>query len=163
VSPVEKGFRPGARAALLVAVGGVLAGVLLFAFVLWLVERGDEVEGFDIRLGDDTFEDVSAERTAERITEDGPIIFGDPAKGERPIYLQHLDDDPETGWVAFDAIAPGCDESLTWDAKEEVFVDPCTDETFSADGESLASYPAEVSGGKVIVDLNAAFRTTTTR
>jgi hypothetical protein len=162
MSPVEKGFRPGARSALLVAIGGVLAGLLLFAFVLWLVERGDEVEGFDIRLGDDMFEDVEAERTAERIAEDGPIIFGDPAKGERPIYLQHIGDEPDEGWVAFDAIAPGCDESLTWDAEEEVFVDPCTDETYPPDGEGLTTYPAEVEDGKVIVDLNASFRTTTT-
>jgi hypothetical protein len=163
VSPVEKGFRPSVRTTLLVAVGGVVAGLLLFALVLWLVGRGDEVDGFEVRLGDDQFGDVQAERTAERIADEGPIIFGDPAKGERPIYLQHLGELDEQGWYAFDAIAPGCDRSLLWKTEDEIFVDPCTDEEFLADGTGLPAYPAEVNeDGQVIVDLNAAFRTPTT-
>jgi hypothetical protein len=161
--PVSKG--PSAQRALVVALAGVLAGVMLLLFVVWLVGRSDS--GVDIRLGDDQFRSIDARRQSAVIDRGGPVLYPDVAGGDRAVYVQHLGDDPLRGWLAFDARRPGetrpaC--TLRWDAARSVFTDPCDPSaTIPANGTGLRQYVVTVDDdGRVIIDLNADPATTTT-
>lgn len=85
-----------------------------------------------------------------------PFLLPDASPSRsRDIYLQHLADDEDEGWLAFSAFAPGQDDRdcfLRWDG--EAFTDPCTDESFPADGDGLTQYPTRVEDGRVYVDLS---------
>jgi hypothetical protein len=162
--PVARRRRVDARSALVVGASGVIVVLVLGAMVVYLAGRDD----IQVRLGDDRFQDINAESVARKIAEDGPIIYQDLAGGSRDIYVQHLGDDPEQGWLAFDVRPAGeareC--ALTWQVDEQQFVDngACSAAfTFPPDGTGLAQYPATVNDdGKVVIDLNAADRPTTT-
>jgi hypothetical protein len=165
--PVARGPRVDARSALVVGASGVVVALVILAIVLWLSSRDD----IQVRLGDDRFQDVDAESGAEEIAERGPILFPDPANRGRDILLQHLGDDPEQGWLAFDArpLGEGRACFLLWDADARELLDngKCTRPyRLPEDGTGLPQYPATVNNdGKVVVDLNAADResdTTTT-
>jgi len=82
-----------------------------------------------IRLGDDRFDAGQIERQARTIAEDGPITYP-PLVGDRVLIVNHLGDDPTTGWLAFSARPPGAHPEciVGWQPDEGVFVDPCTDE-----------------------------------
>lgn len=161
MSPVERGPKVTARSAFVVGVAGVVVGLGLFGAVSCLANQGDVVE---VRLGDDTFDAGDTERISAEIADRGPILYPDLVGGARAIYLNHLADDPDEGWVAFDAVQPGASDEcvLEWNTGESVFVDPCDGDEFPGDGAGLPQYPAEVQDDSVIVDLNAAFRATTT-
>jgi hypothetical protein len=162
--PVARGPRVDARSALVVGVSGVVVALLILGMVLWLSSRDD----IRVRLGDDRFQDYDADSGAAEIAERGPILFPDPANRGRDIYLQHLGTDPEQGWLAFDArpLGEGRDCFLQWEPTSRTFVDngECSRTySFPEDGEGLPQYPATVNDdGKVVVDLNAAERGTTT-
>jgi hypothetical protein len=162
--PVARGPRVDARSALVVGASGVVVALLVLGLVLWLSSRDD----IQVRLGDDRFQDYDAESGADEIAQRGPILFPDPANRGRDIYLQHLGDDPNEGWLAFDARPLGEARAcfLLWEADSRTFVDngECSEAfTFPEDGEGLPQYPATVnSDGKVVVDLNAADRAETT-
>ena len=98
--PVARGPQMNARNALVVGLTGVVIAVLLVIAVLWLADSGGNVE---VRIGDQDFRDLDADRISAEIADRGPILFSDVAGGDRDIILQHLGDDPETGWFAFDA------------------------------------------------------------
>ena len=109
-------------------------------------------------MGDDEFEVGEAVTLAARIEADGaPLLFQDLlVGGSRDIYVNHVGGDPEIGWVAFDARVPGSGRECTleWDAEHALFVDPCTEDTFPADGGDLPHYPIRVTDdGLLIVDL----------
>jgi len=162
--PVARGHGVDARSAFVVGVTGVVIALVVGAFMLYLSSRDD----IQVRLGDDTFRDLDAESSAEEIAARGPLTFLDLAGGNRDIFVQHLGDDPATGWVAFDVRPAGeareC--ALVWQPDEQHFVDngECSAVlVFPADGEGLPQYPATVDdGGNVVIDLNAAQRDTTT-
>jgi hypothetical protein len=166
MSPVKERKARNPRS-LALALGGVLIGivVLVVVFVVALPNLTEQGK-IEVKLGTDTFAVGQARPKAESIATDGPFLFSDVANGQRDIYVQHLGDDPLTGWSAFDARRPGTtrDCTLQWDRSASRFVDPCTaDTTIPANGEGLPSYPVEVNGDEtVIVDLNAATRRTTT-
>jgi hypothetical protein len=147
-----------------VGASGVVVALVILGMVLWLAGRDD----IEVRLGDERFQDYDAESGAEEIAERGPILFPDPANRGRDIYLQHLGDDPEQGWLAFDArpLGEGRDCFLQWVPESRTFVDngECSQPfSFPEDGDGLPQYPASVNDdGKVVVDLNAAERETTT-
>ena len=114
------------------------------------------------KLGDDVFEVGNAETFADNIAEgiDGrtsPIPFSSLSRN-RPIYIQHLGDDPEAGWFAIDARSPSQPDTcaLDWDLEAGLFVDGCDrSATFAADGDGLLRYGVAVDDdGKLIVDLN---------
>ena len=70
--------------------------------------------------------------------------------------MHHVGGNAEVGWVAFDARLPGTARECTleWDFARDLFVDPCTDETFPPDGGALPHYPIRVTEeGALIVDL----------
>ncbi len=76
--------------------------------------------------------------------------------GDRNIFVQHLGEDPDTGWVAFGAFdpdEPSCAVEIDREAK--VLVNACDrDRTYPLGGKGLRFYPTTVEDGRVIVDLN---------
>ncbi|HEV7760401.1 MAG TPA: hypothetical protein VGO78_15470, partial [Acidimicrobiales bacterium] len=84
MSPVARSQAHAGRALAVAAVGvalvmGVAIGVAILA------SRGS----VDVRLGDETFTDQSASSLADKIAEDGPVLYADAASGDRDIVLQH--------------------------------------------------------------------------
>ncbi len=152
--PVAQGPRFDLRSA------AVVAGIALFvAFALGIVaivvaQNSGDIE---VRLGDDTFRSLDADAMSAEIDENGPILFPDVGGGTRDIYLQHLGDDAETGWYAFEARIEGTGRTcnVTWNATANEFDDPCQAGTsYPADGAGLDQIPVYVEEGDVIVDLN---------
>src|SRR5688500_14906219 len=161
--PVASGPRVTARSAIVVGAAGVLTAVILVLFILWVTsQNGNKVE---FRLGDEQFQDITADRMARRIAGEGPVLFPDvSANRSRDIYVQHLGSDPKTGWLAFDARKPGAAREcfLEWQRDRRVFVDRCDNAEVAADGAGLRQYPAVVnSNGKVVINFNAGAATTT--
>jgi hypothetical protein len=153
-----------------VAAGGVVVAIGVAAALAVLANRGT----VDVRLGSETFAKQDAEDAAERVAEDGPILYADTAGGDRDIVLQHLGDDVEEGWIALAARPPGVSRECTiqWDPEAQVFrlLDSseevggdCDGREFPADGAGLPTYPVTVDAdGNLDVDLNAADRPSTT-
>jgi hypothetical protein len=151
MSPVARSQRHAGRALVVAGVAVVLLIGVALAVAL-LAERGT----VEVRLGDDTFDAGGAERIAAEIAERGPVRYSDVSGGDRDIWVQHLGDDPETGWYAFDLRPPGTPRDCVaeWEADAEVFVASCSDEEFPADGDGLPQYPVTVEDGRVDIDLN---------
>ncbi len=82
--------------------GSLAFGVGLLVLVVALAGSGD----VQFKLGDDVFEVGDAETFADRIADDAAPIPFSSLSGNRPIYLQHIGDDPTTGWYAIDARSP---------------------------------------------------------
>jgi len=85
----------------------VLAGLGVFVvlgLILWGIAAfvSDNSAQSDL-LADRTFEPGPAERYAEIVAVDGPILFPDllGTDGDRTIVLHHEGDDPLTGWLVF--------------------------------------------------------------
>jgi hypothetical protein len=168
VSPVARSQAHAGRA-LLVAAAGVVLVMGVAIGVAILASRGD----VEVRLGDETFTDQDASNLAEKIAEDGPVLYADAASGDRDIVVQHLGPDEETGWFALAARPAGVPRNCTiqWQADSETFElldehgersGECDGRSFPADGEGLPSYPVTVTNGKLDIDINAADRTDTT-
>src|SRR5205823_4049788 len=89
-----------------------------------------------------------------------PLLFQDPVKFERPIFVQHTGRDPKTGWTAFDAVTDA-DRScvLTWHRETQDFTD-CKGARLPADGGSQHQYPTRIDHDDLIVDLNPDATTT---
>jgi hypothetical protein len=157
VSPVEKRGSRSTTTAVLVALAGVVAGLGLMLFMVNLASRGGE--SVEVRLGDDRFDAGFADARADAVADGGPILFADVAGGQRDIYLQHIGDDPLTGWYAFAAVAPGKarDCFVEWQRDDELFED-CDGDTFAPDGEGLTAYVVAVEDGRLLIDINADFR-----
>lgn len=158
MSPVERGGHHAGRAALVALVGVVvLFGTLGLASVA-LSGRNSP----DLQLGDQTFRAGRAETLAERIAETGPRLFADVSgRKDRDLLLQHLGDDPDTGWSAFLAapIDKPRDCTWVWQADEDLFRAKCDrSRTAPADGTGLPQFKVTVIDGQVDVDLNADSR-----
>jgi hypothetical protein len=154
--------RGHAGKALLVAGVGVAVALLLAFLVAQAAHRGD----VDIKLGDDRFDAGQVESIAEAIDDgDGlPLLYQDLVGRDRNLYVQHLDDNPRRGWVAFGAFDPddpSCAVGL--DRVAGVLVNACDpDVTYPLDGTGLRYYPAVVEDGRLYVDINERSTTTTT-
>jgi len=145
-----------------VAIAMIVGGVAFFLNAV--TQRGD----VQVRLGDDFFNGGDAVDISDDIADRGPILFSDLAGGSRDIVVNHLSDDPEQGWVAFEARRPGDgrDCQVSWNAELEHFDYSCDPSvTFPPDGTGLAQLAVSVTDGRIVVDINAAQRasTTTTR
>ena len=151
--PVAAGPRMTTRRAIVFGAASLVMGVGLVLLVIWIAGSGD----VDVRLGDDRFQDLDAESMAEQIDDGGPLLFADAANGDRDIIIQHVGNDVDSGWYAFDARIPGQprDCFLRWEADTEQFVDSCDDTLrIDATGGTLPHYPVTVTeGGELIVDL----------
>jgi hypothetical protein len=141
--------RTSPRQAVLLGVTGVVIGLVILVGLAILASRGSvELQGSPV------FDAGRTDSQADAIRRGGPIPFPDVAGGDRSIYLQHLGDDDDRGWLAFDAAvpgAPGC--VVNWVPESEAFVDSCSDERYPPDGEGLGQYPVRVRDGRLTVDL----------
>jgi hypothetical protein len=133
-----------------------LAALVAIGLVLWvaavLLSRGDGVES---QLGEDVFRAGQAEALA-RETEQGPLLFPGlvGTAGTRAIGVHHAGDDPTSGWSVFSIERNGC--VLEVDRTALDLVDPCTGQSFPADGAGLAPVPWSVDDdGDLIIDLRA--------
>jgi hypothetical protein len=152
--PISSGPRITARSAVVVGVSGVMAACLLIAFVLWATSSGN----VEFQAGDSDFRNIDASEIADEIADRGPITWANPGNEARPIWLQHLGTDEETGWHAFDARVPGLSGCFAqWDEETLLFVADCDATlTYPADGHGLDQFPIRVESGEVIVDINAS-------
>ena len=92
----------------------------------------------------------------EALVDRTPFLLPDASPSHsRDLYVQHLGSDPDAGWLAFSALAPGqTDRECFLKASGDGFRDPCTSATFPADGAGLTQYHVRVADGRVYVDLN---------
>jgi hypothetical protein len=133
--------------------GGIFAVVLAICVVGAVLAIATNDPNVDVNLGDDEFIIENVEAKAELIADDEPLLFADLATGSRPILVNHIGDDPRTGWVAVLAIAPGSEACVvTWDAEAGGFED-CEGVTYPPDGEGLEQFPTRVEGDKLYIDL----------
>ncbi len=158
MSPVQPTKTRSPRSMVLAVAGVVVGIVLVLVIFVFAVPSLTESGKVEVKLGSDTYSPGSAEAKAETIAQDGPILLPDVSgRNERDIYLQHIGDDPATGWYAFDARRPGQsrDCSLEWRSESEEFVDPCDGTVVPADGAGLIAYQVTVTeDGNLVIDLN---------
>lgn len=153
--------RGHAGKALLVAGVGVAVALGLAFLVAQAASRGD----VEINLGDDRFNAGQVESMAESIADDDglPLLFQDLVGKGRNLYVQHLDDSPRKGWVAFGAFDPddpSC--AVQIDRTAQVLVNACDESvTYPLDGTGLRYYPTAVEGNRLFVDINELSTTTT--
>lgn len=141
--------------AVAIAFLGVAIAIGIMVAMLYGTEQNNVL---DFQLGDDRFNAGDATNQAEAIRRDGPILYPDLVGENRPIYLNHLGDDPQTGWVAFDAKVAEAEDNcvLFWDPDRLLFANSCDpDEVVYDDGGSQRAYPTSVDDDNTIwVDLN---------
>ncbi len=152
--PVSSGPKPSLRAAVAVGLAGVAVALGLVLGILLLTRTGTDVE---IRIGDRDFRDMEIGRISAEIADRGPILFGDVAEGSLDIILQHLGDDQEAGWLAFEARRPGQSRDcfFEWRPEPADFVNTCDpDDVVDAAGTGLRHFEVAVVDGDVRVDIN---------
>lgn len=154
--PVQESRRRTSRS-LVLAVAGVAVGiVLVLGLFVVAIPSLTESGTIEVQLGSDTYDAGGAASRSENIRDGGPLLFSDVSSGNRDIYLQHIGDDIETGWYAFDARRVGQSRNCTleWRSAESIFRDPCDGTVVAADGAGQPSYPVTITDkGKVVVDL----------
>ncbi len=127
----------------------MVAALVVGLVVLPLVSDRDTTN-----LGPSVFDELNATETARRIDAGGPRAYPSLAGDDRPFWLQHVGDDPGTGWLALAAVVPGTDCVVEYDFAAEEFVD-CEGRSYGDDGEGLTRYEVTVVDGRLVVDLNA--------
>ena len=141
---------------------GIVAMYFLFTRTTELAQSGD----VQLNIGDQVFAPGNVDRLSDDIeAQDTPLLLSDPAGGDRDIWLQHVGDEPESGWFAFAVRHPDAprDCFVQWQVDEQLFTYNCDDRTYPADGEGLFQYPVIIAdNGEITIDLNAADRETTT-
>jgi hypothetical protein len=128
--PVAKGPTFDVRSAAIVGGLAVLAAIVIGVVAIELGTRSNT-----LILGDQDFGSSNADNMAEEIAENGPILWPDIASGTRDIWLQHIGDDPATGWTAFDAR-------------------PRDGSVYPETGEGLPTIPVYIDGRSLIIDIN---------
>lgn len=145
------------RRATVVAVVGVSVAMILGVFVLIAGGSGSSKK---VTGASAEFDAGRAAELATRIRrERTPVLFQDPARFTRPIWLQHIGESDDSGWLAFDAAVSGC--ATTWDRSAQEFVD-CGGNRYPADGSGLGKYLARVQSGRVTINLDRDALTSTT-
>jgi len=158
--PVAQSQGHAGKALAVAAVAIVLIAVVA-VFVALAASRGD----VEINLGDERFNAGQTERLAEEIDDGGglPFLYQDLVGDDRNLFVQHLGDDPEEGWIAFGAFDPDdptC--AVLIDREEKVLVNECDESiTYALSGEGLRQYPTAVEGGRIYVDVNELSTSTT--
>jgi hypothetical protein len=158
--PVAQSQGHAGKALAIAAVAIVLIGVVA-VFVALAASRGD----VDIKLGDERFNAGQTDRQAREIDDGGglPILYPDLVGKDRHIYVQHIGEDEDEGWIAFGAFDPDdptCIVALDRGAK--TLYNECDEsETYPLDGEGLRQYPVSVDDGRIYVDVNELTTSTT--
>ncbi len=164
--PVARGPQISPRSALLVGATGIVIALLLGGMALWVANSSDSV---DISLGDRTFPAGQVGAQSREIDDRGPILYQDVgSSGTRDLIVQHIGDDPETGWLAFSARRIGDPRGCfaQWEPDSRTFVlavAPDSDAScepgivFDELGCGLERYPVRVVDGELEVFLNEDF------
>jgi hypothetical protein len=137
-------------------VAALLGVALALAIGFALISMADEGT-VEFKLGDDVFDAGSVGNLLDQIEEGGPVLFPDASDDkDRDVYIQHVGDDRDEGWLAIAAHPPGESREcfLRWLADGERFVD-CRGETYPADGGDQERFDAYVEDGRVFVDFRA--------
>jgi hypothetical protein len=142
--------RQPSRAVVAATVAAVVLAAVLGMLTLRFASRNPE----KANLGSSVFR-FEARRLAREVDRDGPFLLKDPLNRSREVYVQHLGDDPETGWITIRAYASrvAIECLLRWEPRRREFIDPCTNQSYPPSGEGLTTYPTTVRAGKVNVDL----------
>lgn len=150
--------RSDPRRATIIGIAGVIVGVAMIAVVLLANNLGgDHTTTHSSRT---KFDVGPAQASADAVKrDDTPLLFQDPATFSRPIYVQHIGDDANSGWTAFDAAIGSC--VLTWHRESNNFTD-CNGRQYSATGDGVHQYPWDIDNGELFVDLSPNATTTTT-
>lgn len=154
--PVAQGGRPPARQAVFIGLGA-LCGLLAVVFLVTQLDQLGSGETAEIELGQPVFTVGQAEEIAEPIADQGPLFLPDAARGDRDVYLQHLGDDPNSGWLAFAVRPPAAERDcfVEWQADDRTFVDNCDGTVYPESGEGLTQYAVSVSpDGALTINLN---------
>jgi len=158
--PVARGVNKSSRQAILLVVAGLMGVIALIVVVTQITSQTAD-GGVTINVGDQKFRPGPAETIAELIDDGGPLLLSDVASGDRDLIVQHIGDDPQTGWFAF-APRPADaarDCAVQWQDDDEVFNDPCDGTQYPAEGTGLTSYPVVIdTDGILVIDLNAESR-----
>jgi hypothetical protein len=119
-----------------------ISAVLLVVLVVQLSSSDPE----DTNIGDEMFEVGDAQRLVNRT----PLLFQDLRGGDLHVWVNHIGDDPDSGWVTFSAtVRRGC----FIERRRDTFVD-CNGKKYPEDGEPLQEFHTEVdSEGRVVVDF----------
>ena len=164
--PVARGQQINARSAIMVGFTGVMIALILGVGVVWLAQSSGDVE---IQLGDTDFDAGHNGRISSEIDDRGPILYSDVAGRSRDLILQHLGDDPGTGWLAFHARPLGepRDCFFEWNPGADRFdlvtladVAACAAITMDeagnlSTGEPISTYPVTIDDdNNVRVDIN---------
>ncbi len=159
--PVARGPHINARSAVIVGVAGVVIALLMGGAIIWLAGSGNNVR---IQIGDTDFDAGSAFKQSDEIAANGPLLFSDVGGGRRDIILNHLGDDPKSGWYSFEARPADQprDCFFSWDATAAMFVLTttkdsirCSDVAVDATGDGVSQFPVIVDdNGSVRVDIN---------
>ncbi len=137
-----------------------LAVVMTMGTILFLVTQMDSLLGgvgdIDLDIGDGVYRPGSAADLASAI-EEGPLLLPDLAGGDSDLFLQHLGDKVDDGWIAIAArpqtAARDC--FVEWTPNERTFVDSCDGMVYPEDGTGLPHYPVRVTDeGEVEVEVN---------
>lgn len=154
--PVSSGPQLNLPKTIAFAVASLAAGIGLLLLIVWLTGSGD----LQLKIGDDLLEVGAAERFADIIEEDQQPFLLASLSRDRPVFLQHLGEDPLAGWSAFDARSPsdpeGCETGLIWEIGNQIFRDTCSpSDTYAPDGAGLLQYTTRLDlDGTLFVDLN---------
>lgn len=125
---------------------GALAAIVLLVSQLGDVAGGSGDAAVD--PGGSTFDFGDAADLADTIAADGPLLLPDASPGgERDVWLQHVGDVPDSGWLAFAVRPDGSprDCFADWNADQGQFVDTCDGTTYPPEGEGLKQYSVSIT------------------
>ena len=158
--PVAQSQGHAGKALAVAAVAIVLIAIVAL-FVSLAASRGD----VEINLGDERFNAGQTDRLAQEIEDGGglPFLYQDLVGNDRHLFVQHVGDEPDEGWVAFGAFDPDDPSCVVLiDRDERVLVNGCDESrTYPLDGEGLRQYPVSVEDGRIYVDVNELTTSTT--
>ena len=134
----------------------------------FLLNRSRTAE--DTRLTHQDLRSFNAERISAEIAERGPVLFSDTTGDGQDFIVQHIGDDPLTGWSAFKARRPSqrrecffewraLDADATNDkttrSARSSFVNTCDpNDSVDAEGSGLPQYRVTVDKGVVTIDIS---------
>lgn len=154
--PVARGPNKSSRQAIAVVVAGLM-GCLALAFLVTRI-TGQASTGDITVTVDRIFRAGQADAMSEVIAEGGPLLVSDVAGGDRDMILQHIGDDPNSGWYAFAARSGTSPRNcvVQWRPETEDFEESCDGTIYPASGDGLTQYSVEIDpDGDLSVDLNS--------
>ena len=148
--PVAKGHKFDIRSA--VILGGV---AVVAALVIGLIAVKPRPTSGRLVLGDVDFSSLNTDNMAAEIDDGGPILWPDIGTGSRDIWLQHLGDDPGSGWTPSMRASSAYPANATClGPSTNEFENPCTGDRYPADGAGLPQIPVFLDQRRLIIDIN---------